>query len=306
MLEVVFSESVQGTMRIAKNFNIDMYLKGSHPRGGGEIPSDILRKMYEGKPLEGSSDKVVYIGFYLDVGDIAGEIDGDGRRNAFDKLWGHVPFDTIEKDEFFERQRAELNKLITHANAGESIRIWRSNAPYSACGCLFVCDVLREYDCDIKVVTLPDHRLTSENTITTYSDWNEIYPGELSSFTENQHKLEEMEKRMNSSLWKELMLENSPLRAVVNGRLISVPEDFYDHLILGSMPEEPFVMGRLIGNILGRYPLGISDGWFAGRIEKMIREKRLSIVGEMDTTHPYGKVLKKNKEAFREDQKCYC
>ena len=81
MLEVVFSESVQGTMRIAKNFNIEMFLKGSYPRGWGEIPSDILRRMYEGKPLEGSSDKVVYIGFYLDVGDIAGRIEKMIRDN---------------------------------------------------------------------------------------------------------------------------------------------------------------------------------------------------------------------------------
>lgn len=31
--------------------------------------------------------------------------------------------------------------------------------------------------------------------------------------------------------WTDLVNENSPLRAVINGKLIGVPEDFYDFRI---------------------------------------------------------------------------
>lgn len=35
-----------------------------------------------------------------------------------------------------------------------------------------------------------------------------------------------IEKRLQSSLWNDLKAENAPLRALVNGKLISVPEDY--------------------------------------------------------------------------------
>jgi hypothetical protein len=47
------------------------------------------------------------------------------------------------------------------------------------------------------------------------------------------------------------------------------------------------------GEILGEYRLGISDSWYALRIDKMIEENKLIVVENKDTSHPYGKVLRK-------------
>lgn len=44
---------------------------------------------------------------------------------------------------------------------------------------------------------------------------------------------------MLGSKWMELTEDNSPLRAVVNGELVGVPEDFYDFLILREITEAP-------------------------------------------------------------------
>lgn len=52
-------------------------------------------------------------------------------------------------------------------------------------------------------------------------------------------------------------------------------------------------MSRLIGNILGKYPLGVSDGWYALRINKMIEENILKVVSDNSISHPDQKVLKK-------------
>ena len=39
---------------------------------------------------------------------------------------------------------------------------------------------------------------------------------------------------------------------------------------------------RLIGDILGQYPLGISDWWYASRIDKMIKDNKIKIVEDSD------------------------
>lgn len=83
------------------------------------------------------------------------------------------------------------------------------------------------------------------------------------------------------------------MRALVNGKLISVPEDFYDHIIIKNIPDREFVMAHLIGTILGKYQLGVGDGWYALRIEMMIADNQLEIVADKDASHPYGKILRK-------------
>lgn len=282
MLEVVFSESVKGSMKVAKNHDKNKFWDVEEICG-----------LQSGQPLEGNPQQVVYIGFNLDVGDISGDLDGKGRKAAFDSLWGHVDFMSDEKEEFFMTLGNQQDKLIDHAKSGGQIRIWKSNAPYSACGFAYVCDILRNYQCNISVVPLPEYRLTSENSMVIYCDWGEVHPGEFQSFLVHEYHLGEMEKRNQSDLWKELIVENSPLRAIVNGKLISVPEDFYDHLIIRNIPDNEFAMVRLIGDILGRYQLGVSDGWYARRIESMIEAGKLQVVGDKDSSHPYDKILRK-------------
>ena len=67
------------------------------------------------------------------------------------------------------------------------------------------------------------------------------------------------------------------MRAVVNGGLRSVPEDFYDPWILREIAaqEETFYEGRLIGAVLEKYRLGIGDAWIALRVEAMVRAGKL-------------------------------
>ena len=62
-------------------------------------------------------------------------------------------------------------------------------------------------------------------------------------------------------------------------RLRSLPEDAYDFSIRRALAEVPreFREGRLISDILGKYALGISDGWLAMRIEAMVQSGELAV-----------------------------
>ena len=80
--------------------------------------------------------------------------------------------------------------------------------------------------------------------------------------------------------WSQLQNENAPLRAMLNGKLQSVSEDIYDSFIFREIAEQPeqFKMALVIGNVLGKYQLGISDVWISSRIDKMIENGILDII----------------------------
>lgn len=293
MLEVVFSDSAKGSMKVAKNYNEKSMLSGASGYIGEKPSKAKLKKHFEGQAVGGNARDVVNIGFSLDVGDISGSIDGDERQNVFLKLWGRFDFDNNEKEEFFYNQRKDMEKLLYAAINGNPIRIWKSNIPYSICGFYFICNVLRNIDCEISVVSLPEYKQVSENEIVTYSDWGQIEPGKFYQFLPLERQLSQSEKRMFSNRWIDLIRENALLRAVVNGKLISVPEDFYDYIITKNIPDDDFLMARFIGKIMGNYDLGVSDRWYVFRIEKMIEENKLIIVENKDMSHPYGKILRK-------------
>ena len=63
--------------------------------------------------------------------------------------------------------------------------------------------------------------------------------------------------------WRQLQEENAHLRVMLNGQLQSVSEDIYDSFILREIAaqKEEFNMAVVIGKVLGKYQLGISDAW---------------------------------------------
>ena len=87
------------------------------------------------------------------------------------------------------------------------------------------------------------------------------------------------------------------MRAVINGKLHSVPETFYDCFICREieMEKEEFREANVIGRILGKYQLGIGDTWISYRIEKMIQDGKLSVASPAAKGMPvYHRNLKKN------------
>ena len=75
----------------------------------------------------------------------------------------------------------------------------------------------------------------------------------LSSITVGE-KLPTNYLRSLANRWRELQQENSPLRAVINGKLVSVSETLYDTLILRELDtlDDEFRESVLVGQVLGK------------------------------------------------------
>lgn len=267
MLEVVFDEAVKGSMMLAKSKD-------------------------KKKSIAGKKEDVVSIGFSFDIGDISGKIDSLQRQEVFRRTSG---LDSTEAEvrEFFIKQCKELEKLLSSAKNGHTIRIWKGNAPFSVCAFAFVCHKLKNIDCEIKVVSLPKHHKISRDTIVSYSSWAEIPAEEFHKFLSLEKDFSEIEKTIFAYLWEELKEENAPLRALVNGKLISVPEDFYDHLIIKNIPDGEFSKLELIGEVLGKYGLGVGDSWFDFRIDKLIEENKLEVLSRGKRSNLHKTALRK-------------
>lgn len=282
MIEVLFGESEAGSMKCAKSDRINRtFCDGPTAVFGDASRLPPTPETWESVP--GNAGEVICLDYMLDVGDIRESFDSEYRKNLLFSFYTQGGWEDQEK--FFDRikeeialKRKEYERLMHFLEKGEEIRIWYSHAPYALCGLYWVCSLLRNVENKIYIVELPEHEEKENNTIVQYRNWGEIPPEQFSRYLPRQRALSVNERRMYGSMWAELREDNRPLRAFVNGELIGVPEDFYDFLIRKLLTKEPVKEARLIGDILGKYPVNTGDWWYAARIDRMIETGEIKIV----------------------------
>lgn len=290
MIELLFGESEAGAMKAAKSKKVI-----GHRNDG---PTAVIGNGFsKGKEtvewIPGTSKEVICLGFMLDIGDIREEADSVYRKKLiFSMLFQEQKGKDVEMEETLRglghAYGEELKRLKGYLEAGEPMRIWYSDAPYSRCGLCFACCFMKGFDNRVSVVKLPEYQV-KESSITVHHNWGNLAAEEFSGFLQYERELSMRERRMYEILWTELVEENGPLRAVVNGELMSVGEDFYDFLIWRHLTAQPVKEARLIGNILGHHPISVGDWWYASRIEHFIGEGRIKVV--QDSEHKYARMI---------------
>ncbi len=291
MIEILFGESEAGSMKAAKNKIVIGSVNGpvSVWMAGKKTPP---KKPFAGW-VEGTPEEVICLGFMLDIGDIKEAADSSYRKRLIYSLYAQDQWGPDEEMEE-ELKKAcdvyadELLRLKRFLDEGEPVRIWYSDAPYSRCGFYHLCQILRKYENEIRVVKLPEY-IVHERSITVCQNWGETAAEEFAGFLSHEKRLSREEVRMYADAWSELVSENSPLRAVINGRVISVPEDFYDFLIWKRLTDKPVKESRLIGDILGLSQLSVGDWWYAKRIEYYIGQEKIRVVE--DSENKYARMI---------------
>ena len=283
MIEVLFAESEAASMRAEKSTVI--YSKIDGPTSvfiaGKKKPPE---KEHSGW-LEGNAGDVVCFGYRLDIGNIQEDIEGHYRKNLIFSL---LNMENEKETQDYADSYMQMQKLKIYLEAGESIRIWYSDAPYSRCGLYHLCNILNCYENEIYLVKLPEY-VVHGKTICFYKSWGEVAAEEFAGFLSGERIVSKEELRMYASLWNELVEDNSPLRAIVNGKMIGVPEDFYDFMILNRITTKPIKECRLIGDIIGHNQASIGDWWYAKRIQHFIEEGLIKVLE--DAEKPYARLI---------------
>lgn len=291
MIEVLFGESEAASMKAAKSMKIVGYVNG---------PTSVLVTGKETPPertfagwVEGTSEDVVCLGFMLDIGNIKEPIDSPYRKNLIYSMYAQNQY--VKNPEIDQELKLtgevylnELLRLKEYLENGETIRVWYSDTPYSICGFYSLCQILQKYKNEIHIVKLPEY-MVRKTSIISYRDWGEVSAEEFAEFLTYESVLTKEEVRMYAQLWTELTEDNSPLRAMINGKVTGVSEDFYDFLIWKRLTRKPIKEARLIGDILGCFQIGMGDWWFARRIEHFIQQDKIKVIN--DSENKYARVI---------------
>lgn len=296
MIELTFGESPAGALKLAKSRKQGENVGGAVAVFGGtknEQREAMKLHRWSGMTMEGSSKDVIALTLELDIGDIS-EVDTDisKPRKVFDNLFTDFP----EEIERIEKQNQYAMLRLQEAKTSlEPIRMWISTSdPAEMCGMYFICHLMSESQTPLSVVSIPT-QLERDNSIIWYRSTGEVDAEKFGAFAEYEEAVSVLQRSAYAGIWRSLVFENAPLRAIINGCVISVPIEFYDFTLLANISEEPIRIGQLIGKIIGQVP-GVGDCLLYLRIEALIQSGELIKLSVGTGDHPYSVVIKRNDE----------
>ncbi len=318
MIDILFSDSACGSLKIAQHFGEGKYPVGcmsiivSHTDGSKPSKEEIetARKEAEEKarmawdnatPLDGKTSDIYGFNLLLSIGDISENRLGIKRKQVLEHLFSVYPNDQEHQvaKEIVNRAIEDLKTVRERAAMGETFRVWYSNQPDDMCGLYWFMSQLNQWnvnDGQVVIVKLPECEFDGNGNVVQKNSWAEVAPEEWYQYFAFQKTVPSVFIQCCASHWQVLQAENTPLRAVLNGQLVSMSEKLYDDFIRCEIEaeDEKFHEAMIVGRVLGKYQLGICDSWVALRIEEMIKDRKLETVTWGDKDMPfYHRVLKK-------------
>lgn len=320
MLEVVFSDSAAGAMAMAIGHQhivggaTAVIITTEDGKQDTAIPQAEMerfqreaeereRRGWENAiPFEGNRADIINLPLALSVGHISQPGIGAEREKAISLVMNTFPNMASQvTSELLNTARKNYAVLLRRVQSGEPIRVWVSYEPDAMCGLYWLMEQLQPVGfekLDVTVVELPEWHKRSDGCVVQYAGWGEVEPYRFGELARWGKKIPVNYIRYLADHWRALQKENATLRAVLNGKLVSAPESLYDPFILRELEkqENEFQEARLVGQVLGKYQLGIGDAWIALRIEQFIKDGLLIPLTVPEADVPiYHRILQKRK-----------
>lgn len=318
MMEILFSDSACGSLKMAQHYGEGEYQGGcisvlvSHRDGSKPTGAEVEAAQREAEeqerlawenatPLGGNSADIYGFNLVLSVGDISESRPGIRRRQVLEHLYSVYPNDEgwQAAQDIMNKVDGDLKTVRERAAAGEALRIWYSSQPEEMCGLYWFMEQLDQWemqDGQVFMVRLPEWEADEKGNIVQKSGWGDVASEEWYRYLALQKPVPPAFCQSGALYWRTLQKENAPLRAVLDGRLVSAPETLYDDFIIREIAaqEDNFQEAIVVGRVLGKYQLGMKDSWVALRIEEMIHAGKLEAVTAAAEDMPaYHRILKK-------------
>lgn len=314
MLEVLFSDSAAGSLKTAMHhgrelggcFGVIATGADGRPlppeetaRLQREAEEQERRRWAEAGPWPEEAGEVLPFSLGLSMGPIDEPGIGPLRQTTLEQLYAIYPGGRQTAAEMTGTARRRLATLLERA-PGEPVRIWTDRTPDAACGLGWVLEQLRPLGfarLDLRLVELPPRTEGPDSGLTAWS-LGELHPAQWCRLPGTARPLSPARAAALAARWRALQQEDAPLRAVLNGVLVSAAEELYDPYLRRVLAELPdtFREAELIGLTLGRFPLGFGDAWLAMRVESWVARGDLAVVRRPEPGLPlYHRTLRKTE-----------
>jgi hypothetical protein len=88
------------------------------------------------------------------------------------------------------------------------------------------------------------------------------------------------ERKRYLDLWRQLRVENAPLRVVAGDLLRSAPISFFDPLLMSHATDQWRKVAMIVGSVLAEMDDHLSDIFLAARVNALIKSGQLEIRGK--------------------------
>ncbi|WP_195267700.1 DUF3658 domain-containing protein [Eubacterium sp. 1001713B170207_170306_E7] len=287
MIELIFGNSSAASLSCAKSMKHGQEIKEASMLRGRDHTTPTH---WPGLSLDGSPGDVAPLWQSLDIGELDNaETKGGTRFSVLKILYGGTPG---VAEEIAALNRKTLDRLERAAETLEPIRVWLSeNNPGDVCEFLFICYFLRESPVHLSAVFV-SRQTVFDGKARQYLSTGEILPEDFGTLAQLEEPVTPVQREASAALWEQLVKENAPLRAVVNGRVMSVRANFYDAVLRANIPDGDFMAAFAIGGTLARVP-GVSAQWLLMRLQAMVNAGELVEIAPPEGENPYSGMMRR-------------
>ena len=181
--------------------------------------------------------------------------------------------------EELETIKADLSQLDKYLKSKEEIRLWISESAIDRCGLYWFCNYVKSYSNKVYLVSCPGYEMELfKNSLVENRRWasfsNLPY---MATFADSGIRLNGDTINLYSELWNRLVKENTPLRIVIDGVVISTTEDFFDNALLQFISTAPKSQSTIMGEFLGKWQCAYVS-FLCERIEALLKQELIEIV----------------------------
>lgn len=209
-------------------------------------------------------EETVCLPLLLFWGDVSGVFDSSRRHDVYEMF---QPGYAEKVSDFIKN----FNRVIKR---DRYIRIWYSSGDADElCGFLHAVsflndDTLSAVDCN--------RTIQKGDCISNYRHSGDLDEETLIEFLQYEFTPDQTELR---GLWEKLAAENTPLRVIEDGALVSAGIDYYDNVIRRHLSTTETSIARIIGEVIS-YENIYSDTFIAERLRSLVEKGQLLIVTE--------------------------
>lgn len=184
-------------------------------------------------------------------------------------------------DSVMKKNRRSLRCINAAIKNDELIRIWYSSSPSEINGFYWLMHYLdsKKHYSNVSNIFLPPNYWDGNSICIAWPQLNSCHWSETLYL---EKEMSEAEIKYYSGRWKELQKDNSPLRLMISGNLVSLDVTFLDpffYKILAKMPES-FKIARLVVDVMGESGLMLGDMPLFERVKALINNGVLELTEE--------------------------